>query len=96
MDADEIILRLFRQGEERRAVEIQEVLGRLTRREWSLVREAAVMGYVQGWMDRPTGMEFPKATAILHAVAYAVTREDDHYPVLRGLIPEYAEPNEEN
>jgi hypothetical protein len=89
MDQDEIVLRLLRQGEERRAAEIQEVLDRLTPRERSLVRDAAVMGYVQGTLDQRAGVAFPKDTSIFHGVLYAVTREDDHYAVLRGLADQY-------
>lgn len=69
-------------------------LAELTPRERSLVRDAAVMGYVQGRMDERAHAEFPKDTPITRAVVYAALREDENYAVLRGAAHQYTEPGD--
>lgn len=73
-----------------REQEIDDRLAELTPRERSLVRDAAVMGYVLGRMH-PENEPHPKDTAALRAVVYAALR-DEQYLVLRGVIHQYTEP----
>ncbi|MEU3426619.1 hypothetical protein [Streptomyces gardneri] len=77
-----------------REQDIDERLAELTPRERSLVRDAAVMGYVLGRMDERAHVEFPKDTPIARAVVYAALREDEHYAVLRGVAHQYIEPED--
>lgn len=71
--------------------EIDERLAELTPRERSLVRDAAVMGYVQGRLDERARVEFPKDTSIMRMVVYAALR-DENFHVLRGGTDQYDEP----
>jgi hypothetical protein len=77
-----------------REQDIDERLAELTPRERSLVRDAAVMGYVLGRQDERAKAEFPKDTPIQRAVVYAALREDEHYAVLRGIAHQYIEPGD--
>ncbi|HSX96435.1 MAG TPA: hypothetical protein VLG91_03440 [Streptomyces sp.] len=95
-DYDLELSRYLRQRQEQRRSDAKELLSRLTPREWSLVRDAAVMGYVLGTVERPERHDFPTDTDILHRVTYAVTREDTNYLVLRGIIDQYTPANEED
>lgn len=81
---------------QQREQEIDERLAELTPRERSLVRDAAVMGYVLGRMDERARVEFPKDTPIMRGVVYAALREDEHYAVLRGIAHQYTEPEAES
>jgi len=101
VNQDELIVQLLMEGDSQRQAEIDELLSRLTPRERSLVRDAAVMGFVQGsmWgrMNFRNGKEpFPRDSAIFDRVVYAVTREEKNYKVLRGEAHTYTEQNEEN
>ncbi|MET9953528.1 hypothetical protein ABZ135_18525 [Streptomyces sp. NPDC006339] len=79
-----------------REQDIDMRLAELTPRERSLVRDAAVMGYVLGRMDERAKVEFPKDTPILRGVVYAALREDENYKVLRGVAHQYTEPEAES
>lgn len=57
----------------------------LSRREQRLVREAAVMGYVQGYLDGKVQKEHAKDTAIVRMVLEAVDHFADLYPFLAAL-----------
>lgn len=88
MNADEILARLAETSELRRRDDLEEFRGRLTRREWSLVREAAVMGWVQG--IRHHDMEMPKDQVVMDTVVLAALANGDLYPILSGRADQYA------
>lgn len=75
-----------------REQDIDARLAELTPRERSLVRDAAVMGYVLG--SRHGNREpFPLDVPIMRGVVYAALREDGpYYAVLRGAADQYTEP----
>lgn len=75
---------------------IDNRLAELTPRERSLVRDAAVMGYVQGRMDERAKAETPKDTAILRMVIDAALLEERGYAILQGAAHQYAEPRAES
>jgi hypothetical protein len=75
-----------------REQEIDDRLAELTPRERSLVRDAAVMGYVLGRMDERAKVEFPKDTPIFRAVVLAALRDDENFHVLSGVTYQYTEP----
>lgn len=60
-----------------------EVYGRLTEREQLLVREAAVMGYVQGRMH-PADADHPKDSEVVFRVVDGCLSNSDLYPTLTG------------
>ena len=84
----------FETRAQQREQDIDERLAELTPRERSLVRDAAVMGYVLGRKDERAKTEFPKDTPIQRAVVYAALREDENYAVLRGIAHQYIEPGD--
>ncbi|MFH8483658.1 hypothetical protein [Streptomyces sp. NPDC018055] len=67
-----------------RADAVTQFLGRLTDREHTLMREAAVMGYVQG-RRHPRDEEHPKDTAALHLVIDAALDLPDLYPAVAAV-----------
>jgi hypothetical protein len=69
-----------------RANAVDATLACLTERERRLVREAAVMGYVQG-RRHPKDADHPKDTAVLHLVVDACLAAPDLYPVITGVQP---------
>lgn len=79
-----------------REQEIDARLAELTPRERSLIRDAAVMGYVLGRMDERARVEFPRDTPIMRGVVYAALRDGEHYHVLRGAAHQYTEPGAES
>lgn len=86
------LMAYFEASARRREAEIDERLAELTPRERSLVRDAAVMGYVLGRIH-PADEPHPKDTAALRAVVYAVLQEPEGcYRVLRGTADHYTEP----
>jgi hypothetical protein len=60
-----------------------EVFGRLTERERLLVKEAAVMGYVQGRMH-PADADHPKDSEVVFRVVDGCLSNSDLYPTLTG------------
>ena len=88
------MLAYFAERERQREADIDEHLGRFTRREWSLMREAAVMGYVQGTMH-PKGEPHPMDTSVFRGVIHACVTQADLYPVISGRVRQYAEPKGE-
>jgi len=84
------IVAYFETRARKREQEIDARLAELTPRERSLVRDAAVMGYVLGSRYQDSD-PFPLDTPIMRGVVYAVLREDTHYAVLRGAAHHYTE-----
>ena len=70
--------------DQQRADEVNSVLSALTDRERRLVREAAVMGYVQG-RRHPASEEHPKDGTVLAHVVAGCLANADLYPVLSGV-----------
>lgn len=93
------LMTYFETRNRQREEDINARLAELTLRERSLVRDAAVLGYVLGRMH-PEYDPHPKDTVAMRAVIYAALRETgDYYAVLRGAAHHYTEPddlNEEN
>ncbi|MFE2850621.1 hypothetical protein ACFXJO_05735 [Streptomyces lavendulae] len=86
----------FETRAQQREEEIDARLAELTPRERSLVRDAAVMGYVLGRMDERAKREFPKDTPIFRGVVLAALRDDENFRVLRGACHQYVEPTAES
>lgn len=63
---------------------VADALGALSDRERALVREAAVMGYVQGRMH-PQGEPHPPNSAVLFEVIDACLAMPDLYPAFAAL-----------
>lgn len=73
-----------------RAQEIDAALQRRTPDEVQLMREAAVMGYVQG--TRASRDEaIPKDLALLRMVVGACLAMPDLYPLISGYVPDEEE-----
>jgi len=86
------MLAYFETRAQQREQDIDDRLAKLTPRERSLIRDAAVMGYLQGRMDERAHVEVPKDTPIMRGVVYAALREEgDYYAVLRGAVYKYTE-----
>jgi len=67
-----------------RADAVTQFLGRLTDREHTLMRDAAVMGYVQG-QRHPRDEEHPKDSAVLRLVVDAALAIPDLYPATAAV-----------
>ncbi|MFE2973313.1 hypothetical protein [Streptomyces sp. NPDC059258] len=67
-----------------RADAVTQFLGRLTDREHALIRETAVMGYVQG-RRHPRDEEHPKDSAVLRLVIDAALAIPDLYPAVAAV-----------
>ncbi|MEU2799027.1 hypothetical protein [Streptomyces sp. NPDC007117] len=67
-----------------RAEAVTQFLGRLTDREHALIREAAVMGYIQG-RRHPDDEEHPKDSAVLRLVIDAALTIPDLYPAAAAV-----------
>lgn len=67
--------------DEQRAEDVRRILASLTPRERSLVKDAAVIGYVRGTMAAE-GERVPKDSAILAEVVDACLAAPDLYPAL--------------
>ena len=90
----ELVTYLVTRAQQREQI-IDDRLAELTPRERSLVRDAAVMGYVQGRLDERAHTDYPKDTAILRMVIDAALLEESGYAILRGVAHEYTEPETE-
>jgi len=93
---DDRLTAYFETRARQREQEIDDRLAELTPRERSLVRDAAVMGYVLGRMDERAKVEFPKDTPIFRGVVLAALRDDENFHVLRGACHQYTEPGAES
>lgn len=72
--------------EQQRTEAVDTTLAALTERERRLMREAAVMGYVQG-RRHPQDEAHPKDAAVLALVVDACLAHPDLYPVISGVLP---------
>jgi len=87
------LLRYFATRRYERNELVDRAMAAMTDRERRLVREAAVMGYVQGVRSMPGGHKatMPGDGVILRLVIDACLVMDDLYPEIGGLIePEVA------
>ncbi|MFD4740581.1 hypothetical protein ACFWNQ_24935 [Streptomyces virginiae] len=91
-DIDARLAAYFETRAQQREQDIDDRLAQLTPRERSLIRDAAVMGYVQGRMDERANVGFPKDVPILRGVVFAALR-DENFHVLRGATHQYTEPS---
>lgn len=70
---------------------VSGLLEPLTAREISLIRDAAVMGFVRGMVHAgPTIAQCPPDSDVLAEVLYALTYEAKNYKVIRGEAYEYS------
>ncbi|MFF4338125.1 hypothetical protein [[Kitasatospora] papulosa] len=74
----------FVQRSAERADAVTKFLGNLTDRERTLIREAAVMGYVHG-RRHPRDEDHPKDAAVLHLVVDACLAAPDLYPAIAAV-----------
>jgi hypothetical protein len=90
--------RYFEQRQQERAQGVTETLDAMTERERHLVREAAVMAYVQGFKARQAGRtEIPDGFHILHRVIEDMrsTMMADLYPVTNSLTQDSADEDDD-
>jgi hypothetical protein len=87
----EALVAYLRQREIQRAEDVAELLTRFSERELLLMKEAAVMGYVQGVRHGPYRDKIPGDRAILLEVAEACLSFRDLYPTITGYQPEAEE-----
>lgn len=67
MDLNQELLEYLAAGDLRRARQVEDTLAALTPREALLVREAAVIGYVNGQQDAKAGhFDVPRDSDIVH------------------------------
>ncbi|WP_330236128.1 hypothetical protein [Streptomyces sp. NBC_00566] len=78
------LLQYLEQRDATRAAQVADFLTSLTDRERALVRDFAVMGYVQGRMH-PQGEEHPKDSAVLAVVTGACLHHRDLYPAVNAI-----------
>ncbi|ONK09482.1 hypothetical protein [Streptomyces sp. MP131-18] len=78
------LVRYLEQRAQQRADAINNVLARLTDRERALIRDAAVMGYVQG-RRHPEGDPHPKDGDVLTQVIDACFSFADLYPAINAV-----------
>jgi len=81
----EALARYLLERDAQRAEEVRAFLTALTDRERALIRDAAVMGYVQGRMH-PEGEPHPKDSAVLAEVVAACQAHSDLYPAVRAVM----------
>lgn len=82
----EPLVRYLAERDAQRAADVTATLAALNVREERLIREAAVMGYVQG-RRHPDGEDQPKDSVVLAVVVEACLAFPDLYPVLSGVRP---------
>ncbi len=78
------LVRVFAAGDRRRAAQVERTVETLTPREARLVREAAVMGYVEGAMDAaPTKRgNIPPDSAIVAQVVVACIANEERFGMI--------------
>ena len=81
------LLTYFANREQQRHEQVDTALMRRTPDELRLMREAAVMGYVQG-TRASQGEDIPKDLAILRMVVGACLAMPDLYPMISGYVPD--------
>lgn len=84
-DLDDVVTRYLEAGRARRETDRNAVMSALTKREQALIREAAVMGYVQGIRAAGTGRDhgIPPDGQILASVIDGCLAMSDLYPAIR-------------
>jgi hypothetical protein len=87
---DDQLAEYFEARAGQRERDLDNRLAELSPREQSLIRDAAVMGYVLGRTDERAGCVFPRDTSIFRGVVYAALR-DEKFHVLRGAVYEYTQ-----
>ena len=85
-ELDEELLRYLAARDAQRNDHVNRILGELSERERRLVREAAVMGYVQGSYGATPPKEIPSDSVIVWRVIDACQALPDLYPVIGGWV----------
>lgn len=87
MSIPENLLTYLERREKARLDEFTELMGSLSPREQSLIREAAVMGFVQGTMAAGgiPREHFPKDSEITQRVVEGCRGMSDIYPTIAGM-----------
>lgn len=80
--SDEDLVRNLQRGDEQRDETVRRTLATLTQRERELVREAAIMGYVHGYMDQPYCERIPGDEHILRKVILGCVSFSERYPFI--------------
>lgn len=75
----------FQQRQDQRTQRVAAKWAALNKRQQRLVREAAVMGYLQGYKDAEVNHKFRGDAAIVDLVLDATDAFSDLYPVLAAL-----------
>lgn len=92
---DDVMRQLAEYMATRDAQELERVnkaLEKLSVYEQALVRDAAVMGYVQGLMDGWVRMDCRRDHDIIFMTVRGCLREPDKYPAVSGQRPRPCEP----
>lgn len=85
-EIDETLARYLAARDTERDDHVNRALDALSDRERALVREAAVMGYVQGNIaGKVNDYVIPKNSAIVWQVIASCQSADDLYPTISGL-----------
>ena len=82
-----VIINYLAVRDRQRAQEVDAALQRRTPNEVQLMREAAVMGYVQG-VQAGRDVAIPKDLALLRMVVGACLAMPDLYPLISGYVPD--------
>ena len=91
--SDDLLIRYLAARDAERDDQVNRALDALTDRERALIREAAVMGYVQGVQAARAGeIAIPKDAAILWHVVIGCQAFDDLYPTIGALADTNEEP----
>lgn len=80
---DQVLADYIRKQAQRHARQVDDALSALTVREMKLVKEAAVMGFVQGRVSQQ-GETVPKDSVIVYQVIGACLHNPDIYPTIAG------------
>lgn len=84
----EALVAYLQQRDAQRAQDVNDLAATFTERELLLMKEAAVMGYVQGAKNHPHRDRIPGNRAILLEVLEACLHFRDLYPTITGYQPE--------
>lgn len=93
---DDFLLDYLAKRDAERADAVQERLATLTERERLLIKEAAVMGYVQGVRNGPYRDKIPGDRAILAEVVQACISFNDLYPTISGYVADGGDEEDED
>lgn len=81
----EALVQYMAERDAQRADAVRAFLDSLTDRERALIRDFAVMGYVQGRMH-PQGEKHPKDSHVLALVVDACMAHRDLYPAVNAML----------